>query len=60
MYNLLLKCLLQIGVENGNWGWGAAMLDFNNDKYTDLVMTNGIIDINQFNFICLLLLHLCW
>jgi hypothetical protein len=28
-------------VQEGNWGWGAAMFDFNNDKYTDIVMTNG-------------------
>ena len=28
-------------MQEGNWGWGAAMFDFNNDKYTDIIMTNG-------------------
>ncbi len=26
---------------DGGWGWGAAFLDFNNDGYQDIVMTNG-------------------
>jgi hypothetical protein len=28
-------------VANGGWGWGAALFDFNNDGYQDIVMTNG-------------------
>ena len=31
----------QAGVQDGGWGWGAAFLDFNNDGYQDIVMTNG-------------------
>ena len=29
------------GVRPGGWAWGAAFLDFNNDGYQDIVMTNG-------------------
>lgn len=32
----------QAGVQDGGWGWGAAFLDFNNDGYQDIVMTNGL------------------
>ena len=28
-------------MRNGYWGWGATMIDFNNDKYVDFFMTNG-------------------
>ncbi|CAB4044079.1 Hypothetical predicted protein, partial [Paramuricea clavata] len=31
-----------VGVADGGWGWGGAFLDFNNDGYQDIVMTNGI------------------
>jgi hypothetical protein len=31
----------QAGVADGGWGWGGAFLDFNNDGYQDIVMTNG-------------------
>lgn len=30
------------GVGDGGWGWGAAMLDVDNDGLTDLVMANGV------------------
>lgn len=30
-----------LGVENGDWGWGAIFLDFDNDTLLDLAMTNG-------------------
>lgn len=29
------------GVNNGGWGWGTAALDFDNDGWLDIVMTNG-------------------
>ncbi len=32
----------QFDVRDGSWGWGAAFLDFDNDGYLDLAMTNGV------------------
>jgi enediyne biosynthesis protein E4 len=32
---------LKLGVAQGYWGWGAEMLDFDNDGDLDLVQTNG-------------------
>ncbi len=29
------------GVNDGGWGWGAEAVDFDNDGWTDLAMTNG-------------------
>lgn len=29
------------GVGDGGWGWGAEAIDFDNDGWTDLAMTNG-------------------
>ncbi len=29
------------GVRNGGWGWGATEIDFDNDGWLDLAMTNG-------------------
>ncbi|MFK8030623.1 MAG: CRTAC1 family protein [Gammaproteobacteria bacterium] len=29
------------GVSDGGWGWGSEAADFDNDGWTDLVMTNG-------------------
>jgi len=29
------------GVHDGGWGWGTSAVDFDNDGWTDLVMTNG-------------------
>lgn len=29
------------GVRKGDWGWGTAFLDFDNDTLADIVMTNG-------------------
>lgn len=31
----------EVGVINGDWGWGTSFLDFDNDGDSDLVMTNG-------------------
>lgn len=36
------------GVRNGDWGWGTAMLDYDNDGDLDITMTNGFIDGDQF------------
>jgi len=30
------------GVREGDWGWGAAFIDFDNDADLDVVMTNGV------------------
>ncbi len=31
-----------VGVQDGQWGWGAAFFDYNNNGTLDLVMTNGV------------------
>ena len=31
------------GVRNGQWGWGATFIDYDNDGDLDLVMTNGVV-----------------
>lgn len=31
----------ELGVENGEWGWGTQLFDFENDGDYDLLMTNG-------------------
>ena len=31
------------GVEASDWSWGVNMADFNNDGYTDIFITNGIV-----------------
>jgi len=36
------------GVRNGDWGWGTAMLDYDNDGDLDITLTNGFIDGGQF------------
>ena len=36
------------GVRNGDWGWGTAMLDYDNDSDLDIALTNGFIDGAQF------------
>ena len=33
--------VLQVGVREGFWGWGNALIDFNNDRFLDFMMTNG-------------------
>ncbi|MBT8136012.1 MAG: CRTAC1 family protein [Gammaproteobacteria bacterium] len=30
-----------VGVNDGGWGWGTSAVDFDNDGWTDLAMTNG-------------------
>jgi len=35
-----------VGVQDGGWGWGAEMADFNNDGKTDIIEVNGWL--NQF------------
>ena len=34
------------GVRDGQWGWGAAFWDCDNDADLDLIMTNGMLDVN--------------
>ncbi len=34
-----------VGVQDGQWGWGANMFDYDNDGDLDIIMTNGV----QFN-----------
>ena len=34
--------IFQVGVRNGHWSWGSSFLDFDNDGYLDLVVTNGM------------------
>jgi hypothetical protein len=32
----------EVGVRDGDWGWGAAFFDYDNDGDLDLIMTNGV------------------
>ncbi|XP_065199427.1 uncharacterized protein LOC135831094 [Sycon ciliatum] len=33
-----------VGIRKGFWGWGNSMVDFNNDRWLDFIMTNGFDD----------------
>ena len=39
----------QAGVRKGYWGWGNSLIDFNNDRWLDFLMTNGKNEKRSFN-----------
>ncbi|NND75353.1 MAG: CRTAC1 family protein [Ilumatobacter sp.] len=39
--NLFDEVAATAGVDDGDWGWGAAMVDVNHDGWLDLIETNG-------------------
>ena len=46
--DILLKDVTeQVGVADGNWGWGACFADFNNDGFLDIFHVNGFGNIPE-------------
>jgi hypothetical protein len=40
-----------LGVREGAWGWGCSFIDYDNDAWLDLVLTNGILNRHIAHFV---------
>jgi hypothetical protein len=41
-YGCYRDATVDYGVQDGGWGWGTVLFDFDLDGYLDLALTNGI------------------